>query len=117
MQTAAWKTLFLFKNIRTEKTAPFFQKELFPILFLILFFCPFRICQQCPSHSGQIELMIFHSLNQGSRLAWPAPEPFSKRSVNTVSSPTDPTVIEGFPVSFLAHPARFNDDPSNSGSQ
>ena len=38
MQTAAWKTLFLFKNIRTEKTAPFFQKELFPILFLILFF-------------------------------------------------------------------------------
>src|SRR5476649_2765230 len=31
--------------------------------------------------------------------------------------PTEPTVIVGTPVSFLAHPARFKSDPVNSGSQ
>ncbi len=29
--------------------------------------------------------------------------------------PTDPTVIDGLPVSFLLQPARLSSEPSNSG--
>ncbi len=33
-----------------------------------------------------------------------------------MSKPTDPTLIEGLPESFLAHPARLRPEPSNSGT-
>ncbi len=37
--------------------------------------------------------------------------------MNSPVSPTEPTVMVGLPVSFLAQPAKFRSEPSNSGSQ
>lgn len=55
---------------------------------------------------------LFNSSKEvGSELS-PANAP--KKSLE---SQTEPTVIVGVPVTFLAHPAKFKSEPSNSGSQ
>ena len=55
---------------------------------------------------------LFNSSNEvGSELS-PANAP--KKSFE---SPIEPTVMVGAPVTFLAHPAKFRSDFSNSGSQ
>jgi hypothetical protein len=38
-------------------------------------------------------------------------------AMNSPLRPTEPTVIEVLPVSFLAQPAKLRSEPSNSGSQ
>ena len=37
--------------------------------------------------------------------------------MNSPERPTEPTVMVGTPVTFLAQPAKFRSLPSNSGSQ
>ena len=76
----------------------------------------------------------FGSDKSGLPTATRSKSPLSKRLVNSSKevgcelspakapkkspeSPTEPTVIVGFPVSFLAHPAKLRSLSSNSGSQ